>query len=119
MMEIIFLRSKQYAYKVLASKRLEELKKSKKLNLTDENVQMKMKGTSRPAKEKNVRWDEWNLVLKENKDVYKKQTVMQTKLLEIYIAEINKKAMGSYDDKRKIEDDNITTRPFGYETIVW
>ena len=44
---------------------------------------------------------------------------MQTIKFEIYIAEINKKAMGSYDDKRRIESDNITTRPFGYETIIW
>ena len=70
-------------------------------------------------KEKEVQFYEWKQVLNDNKDVYKKQNVMQTKYLEIYIVELNKKAMGSYDDKRYIESDNITTRPFGYETIVW
>ena len=55
----------------MATDRLEELKKAKKLILTDENVQMKMKGTKKEVKEKNVKFYEWKQVLKDNKDVYK------------------------------------------------
>jgi hypothetical protein len=111
MTENCFCRSKNYAY----------------LKDGDISEFLKCKGITKASTKYTMNFLEIKRCLNpKSEDLYKtmytlnyKKITSTNKTPGMYLIKQNKKAVCPYDDKRWIADDGITTRPFGYETIVW
>jgi hypothetical protein len=102
MTEICALRSKAYAYKAIDIKTGEELKCEKKL-----------KGIGKITIDKYVAFSDFenSIIEPYTKINYKKMFTLNSIHHEMFVNEINKKAISPYDDKRYILSDGIKTLP--------
>ena len=53
------------------------------------------------------------------KEEYRKMNTIRSYKHKIYREEVNKKALGAFDDKRFILDNGIDCVPYGYCLIEW
>jgi hypothetical protein len=119
MRAIAFSRAKQYSFIVHPSERLEQLKKEKKLILSDTNEMKKLKGLISAVVKKEITFNDFVERIKTNAEpLYKKMVIIRAVLHEMYVMELTKKALAPYDDKRYICNDGITTYPIGVEDII-
>ena len=95
--EIIFMKSKVYAYK---KKNFEEIKK--------------LKGCSKVIRNKEIYYDDYDRILHSTNELNKKQWQIHSLSHEIYYEEIDKKVLCAFDDKRWISINGIDTYPHGY-----
>ena len=51
--------------------------------------------------------------------IYKQMYVLNSNDHEMFVKELNKKAISPFDDKRWIANDGITTFPHGYEDLCF
>ena len=60
------------------------------------------------------------MLLRTCEDVfYKKMYVLNSDKHEMYVKELNKKAISPYDDKRWMSNDGIITFPHGYDDLLF
>jgi hypothetical protein len=112
--EIVFLRAKQYSFTVQESERLKELIKKKKIALTETFEMRKCKGISKATNKHDLKHKNYVDALDFNSEpLYLKNYCLNSKRHEIYLKEVFKKALSSYDDKRYIFRDGVSTAPFG------
>jgi len=104
MSELVFLRSKAYAYKTI-----------------DEEYEKKLKGISRATIKKNVTFEEYkNSILKPYTNILTKEVYSLNSFNhKMFVKMTNKKAISPFDDKRYILDNAIETFPFGYEELYF
>ena len=77
----------------------------------------KCKGISRATVKNQLTFDDYKSALVDP-DFITKRTIqyqLNHKLHEMYVNEVCKIAISPFDDKRYIEDDGITTKPWGWE----
>ena len=96
MTEFVALRAKLYAYKTL------------------ESEDKKCKGIKKCVVEKSITFDDYKKCLFDGKNVYKNQLLFQNKKHDIFTVNINKLALNRDDDKRIVQDDQISTLARGY-----
>ena len=104
MSELVFLRSKAYAYKTI-----------------DEEYEKKLKGISRATIKKNVTFEEYkNSILKPYTNILTKEVYSLNSFNhKMFVKMTHKKAISPFDDKRYILDNAIETFPFGYEDLYF
>ena len=102
MSELVFLRSKAYAFK-------------------NGNEVKRLKGITRSTIKHDVTFQDFKDAITEpyEKVFYRKMYVLNSEKHEMYVKEINKKAVSPYDDKRWIDNEGIKTLPFGYEDLYF
>ena len=77
----------------------------------------KCKGISRATVKNQLTFDDYKSALVDP-DFITKRTIqyqLNHKLHEMYVNEVCKIAISPFDDKRYIEDNGITTKPWGFE----
>ena len=95
--EFVALRPKTYSY------------------MTDEFIEMKKaKGTKKCVIKKMLKSEDYKKCLFDNEPMLKSQQRFKSENHEIYRENINKIALSSNDDKRKVALDGITSYPYGY-----
>lgn len=99
MSELVFLRSKAYSFRVGGAGPQET---------------KRLKGIGRTTVKKYVTFDDYKNTLFSGLFSYRKMYTMNSSSHEMYVREINKKALSAYDDKRWIADDGIETLPYGW-----
>ena len=97
--EIIFVKSKVYAFKV------------------DEKEKKLIKGCSKPVKEKDLTYDEYDKILNSYDELKKKQYQIHSQKHNIFFEQIDKNVMCAFDDKRYLVDSKITLPHCDEETI--
>ena len=104
MSELVFLRSKTYAFL------LGQLKTVKKL-----------KGISKPIVKNLISFEDYkNAVLNPySTPVYRKNYSMNSRHHEMFVFEQTKKAISPFDDKRYILEDAINTIPHGSDELYF
>ena len=103
MSELVFLRSKAYAFLV-----------------KNEDVK-KLKGITKTTIKKSLTFDDYkNVLLKPyTKTKYLKMFLLNSDKHEMFVKEVNKKSISPFDDKRWIYNDGIKTYPHGYEELYF
>ena len=91
--EIIFMKSKVYAYKLMSSSSVK-----------------KLKGCSKVIINKEINYDDYDKILHSTNELNKKQWQIHSQNHEIYYEEIDKKVLCAFDDKRYCID-SIRTIP--------
>jgi hypothetical protein len=91
--EFIGLKSKLYAYKMFKNRK--EGKKAK--------------GIKKNVVKKEICFEDFKKCLLTKEPIYKKQNVFKTDKHDTYTAELNKKTLSAYDDKRFILENGINT----------
>ena len=100
MIEFIALRSKMYAFK------------------TAKGEEKRLKGLSKNVVKKSICFDDYKTCLNENKDYHHKMKMLNSYKHEMFLEEIDKKSLSSYDDKRFILDDGVSTLPYGSNELI-
>ncbi|XP_057308928.1 uncharacterized protein LOC130647182 isoform X1 [Hydractinia symbiolongicarpus] len=98
MTEFITLRAKLYAYEIL----------------TKEGCDRKAKGVKRCVTKKFITFDEYRRCLEEGVNIYKGQVLIQNKNHQVYTQIVNKLALNRADDKRLVQQDQVTTLSRGH-----
>ena len=103
MTELVFLRSKAYAFKVMRK----EVKR--------------LKGITKSTINHDITFQDFKDAITEpyEKVFYRKMHILNSDKHEMYVKELNKKAISPYDDKRWISDDGIITFPHGYDDLLF
>ena len=95
--EFVALRPKTYSY------------------MTDEFIEMnKAKGTKKCVIKKMLKFEDYKKCLFDNEQMLKSQQRFKSENHEVYTEIINKIALSSNDDKRKVASDRITSYLYGY-----
>ena len=95
--EFVALRPKTYSY------------------MTDEVIEMKKpKGTKKCVIKKMLKFEDYKKCLLDNAPMLKSQQRFKSENHEVYKENINKIALSSNDDKRRVALDGITSYPYGY-----
>ncbi|XP_057310096.1 uncharacterized protein LOC130648092 [Hydractinia symbiolongicarpus] len=102
MTEFITLRAKAYAYK----------------SLTKKGGDRKAKGVKRCVTKKSITFDDYQRCLEEGIDIYKSQILIQNKGHRVYTKEVLMLALNRADDKRLIQQDQITTLARGHYRLA-
>ena len=97
MTEFVALRAKLYAYKTLENKE-----------------DKKCKGIKKCVVKKTLTFDDYKKCLNNGKNVYRSQMLFQNKDHEIYTTNVNKTALNRDDDKRLVQEDQISTLARGH-----
>ena len=100
MIEFIALRSKMYAFR------------------TKDSEEKKLKGISKHVIKKHITFEDYKKCLFDEKNYQHKMRSLRSERHEMFVEEVNKISLSPFDDKRFIEDDGITTLPFGYPKNV-
>jgi hypothetical protein len=98
--EIVCIRAKVYAIRT-------------KSGLVDKRC----KGVKRYCVKKHINFEDFKRVLFEQCEIRRSFNLIRSKLHTLYSCTQNKLAMNSFDDKRHILDDNISSLPHGYFSI--
>jgi hypothetical protein len=101
MSEIVFLRSKAYAY-----------------SLSDLTEKKKLKGISQTTVKKDITLNDYKNCLFNNEIQLNKMYRLNSEKHNMYINEVNKVSLNPFDDKRYICEDGINTLPFGLYTFI-
>lgn len=127
MTEIIYLRSKAYAYK--RSKIFSEYHKYEKQNnlseyykkLEEEKLSecKKLKGISLSTIKTKIEVDDYNNCLYNNEIQLNKMYRLGSEKHKMFVSEINKISLNPFDDKRYIFDDGIYTLPYGINSLYF
>ena len=83
--------------------------------MSDEFSEMKKtKGTNNGVIKKMLKFEDYKKFLFDNEPMLKSQQRFKSENHEVYTENINKIALSSNDDKRKVALDRITSYPYGY-----
>ena len=104
MTELVFLRSKAYAFLINNE---EEIKK--------------LKGITKATIKNSVSFQDFKDALINHYDhmYYRKMHVLNSHNHEMFVKEINKKAISPFDDKSWIDNYGIATFPHGYQELYF
>ena len=103
MTEFVALRAKLYAYKINDAKKSEA---------------KRCKGVKKCVVDKTLTFDDYKKCLDNGKEVYREQLFFRNKNHELYTTRVNKIALNCDDDKRLIQDDDISTLARGHDNIT-
>ena len=103
MSELVFLRSKAYAY------------------LIENKDVKKLKGITKTTINKSLTFDDYkNILIKPYINInYHKMFLLNSDKHEMFVKEVNKKSISPFDDKRWIYNDGIKTFPHGHEELYF
>jgi hypothetical protein len=105
MTEFLALRSKAYVYK------------TKQAGIrTKETESKRLKGINRNVVKNYITFDDYKDTLFNNNNYEHKMRTLKSDRHEMYLNEITKASLSSFDDKRYILNDGIKTVPFGWFT---
>ena len=81
----------------------------------------KIKGITKSTIKNGITFQDFKDAITEpyEKIFYNKMYVLNSDKHEMYVKEMNKKAISSYDDKRWISDVGIKTFPHGYNDLLF
>ena len=102
MNEIVFLRSKAYSF-----------------TLTDLSEEKKIKGIGKTTIKKDIKFNDYKNCLYNNETKMNKMYTLNSDKHNIFINEINKVSLSSFDDKRYICDNGIDTQPYGINSLYF
>ena len=100
MNEIVFLRSKAYSF-----------------TLTDLSEEKKLKGIGKTTIKKDIKFNDYKNCLFNNETKMSKMYTLNSDKHNMFINEINKVSLSSFDDKRYICDNGIDTQPYGINSL--
>ncbi len=102
MSEFIGLRSKSYAFTYIDINNIERCDK-------------KLKGIKKNIIKETINFKHYYNCLTLKKEEYRKMNTIRSYKHQLYTEEINKKALGAFDDKRYILENGINSLPYGYK----
>ena len=102
MNEIVFLRSKAYSF-----------------TLTDLSEEKKLKGIGKTTIKKDIKFNDYKNCLFNNETKMNKMYTLNSDKHNMFINEINKVSLSSFDDKRYICDNGIDTQPYGINSLYF
>ena len=102
MSEFIGLRSKSYAFTYIDNNNIERCDK-------------KLKGIKKNIIKETINFKHYYNCLTLKKEEYRKMNTIRSYKHQLYTEEINKKALGAFDDKRYILENGINRLPCGYK----
>uniref|UniRef100_UPI0035900141 uncharacterized protein n=1 Tax=Myxine glutinosa TaxID=7769 RepID=UPI0035900141 len=103
MSEFVGLRSKAYAYKYIVN--------------NVEKTDKKLKGVKKNVIKETINFKDYYNCLTTKKEEFRKINGIRSYKHQLYSEEINKKALGAFDDKRFILENGIDSLPYGYISI--
>ncbi len=102
MSEFVGLRSKSYAFTYIDNNNIERCDK-------------KQKGIKKNIIKETINFKHYFNCLTLKKEEYRKMNTIRSYKHQLYTEEINKKALGAFDDKRYILENGIKSVPYGYK----
>ena len=123
--EVVYIRSKGYVFKFKIDDNSSELLKCNESDLTEsgeaKNEIKKLKGITKSTVKHDIKFQDFKDAITEpyEKVFYKKMYVLNSEKHEMFVKEINKKAISPFDDKRWISINGIDTYPHGYDKLVF
>ena len=100
MNEIVFIRSKAYSY-----------------ILNDLSEEKKLKGIAKTTIKKDIHFNDYKNCLFNNEIKMNKMYTLNSDKHNMFVNEINKVSLNTFDDKRYICDNGIDTQPYGLDFI--
>ena len=120
MTELVFLRSKAYAFKFEINDNESDLTHSEESGEVDDEVK-KLKGITKSTIKHDITFQNFKdaIIKPYEKVFYKKMYVLNSEKHEMFVKEINKKAISPFDDKRWISINGIDTYSHGYDKLIF
>ena len=129
MTELVFLRSKAYAFKSEFLTGLQhsssEDGRSRAEGTAESGSKIyeikKLKGITKSTIKHDIKFQNFKDAITEPYEnvFYKKMYVLNSEKHEMFVKEMNKKAISPFDDKRYINNNGIDTYPHGYDKLYF